>query len=390
MNSFLNYFDPSTLKNTLKSTIPFFLLLCLAILAVWGNNFLSTDKVPKSEQPLNTSGNPTDILSLVNTIPTLKTSQLDISKTVINIICEIPDGDRPMRSISSSGVIISDSGLILTNAHVGIHAFLDEYTNRAENCIAKSGSPSETTWPISLVYISPDWTARHPGEIHGALNPDTGESDFAILKISHIDNEHTQSIPLKNLSLGNIALFGKKTLNTENYLKIDQKLTLVAYPVGENMIFSPNTKQELEDLSINRIQTFVKNDTMATNQTLNPESIPRPKPIDATDHNTDLIVTSLGKIGRSGSSGGAMIDESKHLVGIVTNIIRPPEEDGSMNHGTYARGISISHIDNELTEQSGLSIYDLVRTDGANLKAIFESKYQEQVKKDLLINFIEF
>ncbi len=99
---------------------------------------------------------------------------------LVNIICYAPIGSS-LRSISGSGIIITSSGIILTNAHIAQNFLL---ADRGVSCTIRSGSPAVNKYEASLIFISPAWIAAN-ANILTIQNPTgTGERDFAFLAIT--------------------------------------------------------------------------------------------------------------------------------------------------------------------------------------------------------------
>ncbi len=298
---------------------------------------------------------PKKIEDIINAIPTYDIAKSDPRKAVVQILCKITEGNT-IKNISSSGIIISDTGLILTNAHVAIHPFLDQYTNKPIICSILAGYPTSFSQTVSLIYISPEWTARHPGEIHGSLGQDTGEGDFAILKTSPPSTQSgLQKIPLR-IPDHTLVFAGNTSGANSNINNIftNQQIKIIAYPITGNSSALPQ-KEEL--LRIESIYGF-------------------------SGGETELIETSVSSVGKSGASGGALIDDQKYLVGIVANIVSATQS-GSMSQNTKVHGISLDHIDHKLRAQTGMSLYSILNTDGSSLKQYFENNYAGRVKGNL-------
>lgn len=110
----------------------------------------------------------------------LDSSASTLRSALVNIICYAPAGSR-LRSISGSGVIINEKGIILTNAHIAQNFLL---ADRNVSCTIRAGSPAIDKYKASLIYIPSAWVNAN-AKILTESNPSgTGEYDFALLAIS--------------------------------------------------------------------------------------------------------------------------------------------------------------------------------------------------------------
>lgn len=280
---------------------------------------------------------------------------------VVNILCSQTIG-KTVKNISSSGVLISSSGLILTNAHVGMQPFLAAYGNAGWTCKIRSGSPAQTGHALSFIYIPSRWTARHRGETGGSISIDSGNSDFAILKASNPADilKFATPISVRNSSATNpLELFAvnnqtDSSLSFSPTLANSQSIRAIGYPIMNGDSNALLKKQE--NLTIRDLFGF------STDQ----------------GHDHDLIETSASSIGRSGSSGGAIVDANNYLIAIIANVI--PTQDPNQ---AYIRAISLDHINASLLQQTGIRFNALINSDGMPLKQVFESRYLKSVKADL-------
>jgi hypothetical protein len=280
------------------------------------------------------------------------------SSAVVNILCSIPQGNM-IKQISSSGVLISSTGLILTNAHVGIHPFISAYGNQSMSCKIRSGSPALTNHALSFIFISPNWTARHKGETSGIVGIDSGNADFAILKATLPTDILKFATPISIRNTGGINplyIFSKDgaDISFSPDLSIGQSVTAIGYPITSSNSGALTKKQD--QLSIRDLFGF----SSGVDQ-------------------QDLIETSASTIGKNGSSGGAIVDTSSYLIALIANVIPTSSPDQ-----TYIRAISLDHINTSLLDQAGISLHNLIDSDGSNLKQIFESRHLGSVKSDLL------
>ena len=127
-----------------------------------------------------------------------ESSSLDASASalrsaLVNIICYAPAGSR-LRSISGSGVMVDEKGIILTNAHIAQHFLL---ADRNVSCTIRAGSPAIDKYKASLIYIPSEWVNANADILTEANPSGTGEYDFAFLAVSKSTtrDELTSSFP---------------------------------------------------------------------------------------------------------------------------------------------------------------------------------------------------
>src|SRR3989338_1058361 len=141
---------------------------------------------------------------------------------LINIICTTKNGSY-YKPISGSGVIISEQGMILTNAHLGQYLLLENNTeNGLIECLVRTGSPAYPKYKAALVYLPPAWVKENKNNLSDSDPLGTGENDFALLKISK--------------SLGDTALPQKfdfvPIAETYSPPRLSENVLIAAYPAG--------------------------------------------------------------------------------------------------------------------------------------------------------------
>ncbi|HVW82362.1 MAG TPA: serine protease [Candidatus Paceibacterota bacterium] len=98
---------------------------------------------------------------------------------LVNILCISPAGSG-LESISGSGVLITNSGIILTNAHIGQYFLL---ADKGVSCAIRTGSPATTRYRAAPIFVSPAWLSANPNVLVESAPVGTGEHDFALLAI---------------------------------------------------------------------------------------------------------------------------------------------------------------------------------------------------------------
>lgn len=259
---------------------------------------------------------------------------------VVNITCTAPGADSP---ISGSGVLIDPRGVILTNAHVAQYVLLQDSGRISLSCMARIGSPAEDAWHVQVLYISSEWIRDHAIEIRDEHPLGTGENDYALLRVTG----SATAIPVPP-SFPSIAF----NTNFESVGK-GQQVLVASYPAG----FAAGMAAFSHLALVSTITTIKDLFTFS----------------DA--HTADLI--SLGGIivAQSGSSGGAVVDQWKNLVGIVATA-STATETGDRD----LRAITLSHIDQSITKETNK---DLASYIGGNLD-VTEAAFKKGLEPDLI------
>lgn len=244
------------------------------------------------------------------------------------------------RTITGSGILINKDGSVLTNAHVAQFPLLSE-KNKNVTCLARYGNPAIGSLPMKVAFISPEWIKTYGQYVNTEGIPQSGKSDFAIIKLV-LDNNNLL-LPIKI---------------EDSLIKpsVGASVTAVAYPadiLGKKGINS-SLILEKEKLSLQKIYSVgtVQNDVLETGPT---------------------------SIGQKGSSGGALVNDSDKLIGVISMIT------GSSKN---IRAMSTDHIDAELSRYARKNLGDLVRYGSFDVQKDFDTKYRDYLG-DLLNSYIK-
>lgn len=234
---------------------------------------------------------------------------------LVNILC-IASGSSPAGSISGSGIIIDPSGTILTNAHIAQVMLIEDYPFEGSiECIGRTGSPAKDQYTLELAYISPQWVLENAEAIASDNPTGTGESDFALLRITG------------PTEFGNVPKTFPFVSVSFNEVKKGQSVISAGYPAS--FLEAEAIRRNLNLISvaglIEDVFTFAR---------------------------TTVDVFSLGGIvlAQQGASGGAVVDFSGNLIGlIVTSSLEPTTKERDL------RAISTAHIARNFSAQHSVS-----------------------------------
>ena len=242
-----------------------------------------------------------------------------IAGALVSIQCNLTSKNLE-ESTSGSGIIIDPRGVILTNAHVAQLLLLEDTPEQdlSTTCVVKTGNPAKPLYQARLLYISPLWVHEHADLI---TNPDptgTGARDYALLYISAAHEGLLPSefpyIPLSVTALGNEHR--------------DAAVFVAGYPVQTIEDEATTDYPVVEERMIQGLYGY-------------------------TSYQVDLIsVESIGDGGR-GASGGPVVSEDGHVIGIIATrgTVRP---DGSQT----LRALTSYYINKTMLEETGFSVND--------------------------------
>ena len=267
----------------------------------------AVEKIVKQEEP--------QIIQIP--IPDFEKLNTSARNTVVNILCTTKFNS--MSPITGTGVIVSEDGVILTNAHVGQYFLLKDYAGKDSiSCVARTGSPAYPEYNIELIYISPTWVKDNSSMLKSQNPTGTGENDFAFLKITgRIDGS-----ALKDK-------FSYLQPNTREFINKNEPVLLVSYPAGFLGGISV-----LKDLNISSSITNIQDYFTFKENTI------------------DLISVGGTVVSQKGSSGGAVVDIFSALLGIIST-----SSDGNTTDKRDLRAITLAHINRSLQKELVIDIF---------------------------------
>lgn len=314
---------------------------------------------PKKEKPpIETSTEPTTATPTIESLPVLPTPpatttptnpvnyqeiNLKTREALVNILCTTKTGGS-FAPLTGSGVLIDDRGIILTNAHIAQYFLLFDYTNNNLECIIRQGSPAQPLYTATLLFISPDWVRDHAADINKDEPKGTGENDFALLKITD-STDPNRKLPARFPALE----FNTDKLNPST----TQYVLLAAYPA--EYLGGIAIQKDLYIIStitdIKKVYTF-GNDT------------------------PDLISLGGSPTAQKGSSGGAVVDSQTKLIGLIST-----ESTATTTDAVDLHAITLSHIDDAITKQSGQTFYEVLADNPDQFGIWFKNNLEANLTK---------
>ena len=244
-----------------------------------------------------------------------------VREALVNILC-IASPESPVSSISGSGVVIDDRGTILTNAHIAQVLLVADIPRRhSVSCAIRTGSPARDAYFGELVYLSPRWVLENTSAIATPNPTGTGKDDFALLRVSESSHpsrplpEHFPHLPL-------------------SYEEPKKGEVVIAAGYPASFLSGAGIQSGLVALStvspIREVYTFFE---------------------------TTLDVLSLGGVplAQQGASGGAVVNASGSLVGlVVTSSLEGDTRERDL------RAITLAHVERSFFDQHGISFSALL------------------------------
>ncbi len=282
------------------------------------------------------------------TLPSETAQQLEIVEfdeinkkvrgALVNILCSA--NGNTLNPLSGSGVLISEKGVILTNAHIGQYFLLPEYID----CVIRVGSPAHPEYKAKLIYISNEWMIENAVQINQPNPLGTGENDYALLLITE---RIASPDPLPQFS--SLSLF-LGSVGPNEYILAG------SYPAG--FLGGSAILQNLYAVS----------------------SVARVKEVFTFEANTaDLISIGGTVVSQKGSSGGAAVNKDGLLAGLIVTAT-----DADKTADRDLRAITLNHIDRSLSNETGTNLLSLLAKDLVVEQQKFESDLAPNHKQKLI------
>lgn len=292
--------------------------------------------------------NPFEVIvaPLLPTVP-ISFSQINTSvrESIVNILCTSPT--TLVSPISGSGVLISDTGVILTNAHIAQYYLLKEYANI--DCVIRIGSPAQPRYRANLLYISPEWVNANADLLTQENPKGTGEFDYGFLYITE-RTDVTKELP---------EVFPYTSIISTAPITQGDGVLIAGYPAGflgglsiQKALYAASSVT-----SINKLFTFGAGDL-------------------------DLISVGGSVVAQKGSSGGAVVSRNNKLIGIVvTSTLEETTEERDL------RAITLEYINRDFLLHNNRTLEEFMNVDLEEQATAFNS-LTSPVLSTIIINAI--
>jgi hypothetical protein len=294
-----------------------------------------------------------EVVEKIINIPTVTTTDTgiilqgdEIDNIIVNIVCVNRSGGV-IRMSTGSGVIVSSSGLVLTNSHVAnTFLFDDEDSVNYKECSLRRENIPTYGFNAELVYLPRDWLRENQSFFTDDQPKGSGENDYALLAITSNTNP-ALSVP----SSFNYA----KVLTDEGSIDEEIPIVVAAYPGTHTGIFEIDSNVKLKKVN-SSVQELV---------TFNGTTI-------------DIVSTEPNIVAQRGSSGGGVFWNDK-LLGLITTT-------DSIGSNSFLNAITLPYIIRDFKNDTGDSFISFIRRDKSGL--ISDFKKEEDELKSLIAEFL--
>ncbi len=308
----------------------------------------SSTNVPTPVSKIEPPKEPKTIAPEPPKIPLLSATALNalVRDAVVNIFCTMRDiGD----AASGSGIVIDERGIILTNAHIAQYFLLDIRDGEEfVRCAIRTGSPAEKSFSGELLYIPSVWIEAHAANITENGRADTGEHDYALVRVILPAEEATSSLAALPLAYDGAGLSKA------------EPVLVASYPAGflGAQAIQKNLWQVSSFTSIKELYRFA-----TTSESL----------ID--------IFSVHGIIGaQEGSSGGALVRaEDGKLLGVIVT-----RSAGDTTGERDLFSLSIPYVNADIATDLKKTLQEFLASDITAYQTWFNANVRPRLKEKLL------
>jgi hypothetical protein len=274
------------------------------------------------------------------TVFQIETQGFNVRDVVVNIIC-LEKTNSYTRLSTGSGVIISSSGLILTNAHVTYPYLKTQQFGSSEySCSVRRENIPNFGYNAELVYYPADWLEENSEIIKNPSPVGTGENDYALLHITSGIGPTPKT---------NAFAFASTQVTTPD-LKKDTPIVVAGYPSINSGAFEIDTKPGLK-IAETKIADFFTFGTQSF----------------------DVLQTGINEVAHRGSSGGGIFND-ENLYGIVVTT-------NSNENGSYINALTLPYIKKDFETDTDKSFDEFITYSLDTLRTEFNLKHKAKIKQ---------
>ncbi len=270
-----------------------------------------------------------------------------IEDVVVNVVC-MEKTIAYTKLSTGSGVVISPTGLVLTNAHVA-YPFLQspQFDRNTYSCSVRRENIPNFGYNAEIVYYPIDWLNANSEVIKDPSPVGTGEDDYAILAITTPIGPAPRSTSFQAASLA----------VSVSDLRAETPVTVAGYPSVNSGVFDVDANPGLK-VAQSTIKEFF---TFST-------------------RSLDIMQTGVNQVARRGSSGGGVFS-GNNLYGLIVTTNQNDE-------GSYVNALTLPYIKQDFRNDTGQELDEFVSKPLDSLVSQFSSTYKIRLQ-DLISQSLE-